>query len=264
MAIGGNYENNGSYNNGYQGNNSGNNGNRPFENTYYSRFRLKNGNDVINISYRSGLMILDMGSIGSEGFKFNSAIQIYLSPMKAHMLVSQIHAMLEYRKGDNIDPNKGFGVNTGMGEKVSFIAFSTDADKIIYITIGKFDNQGTITESYKFALNHNYNYSLEWDNVENNNLSKVYDEDAEIIMLMNAIEDFSRSMNGAIGYAVADTARWDQHRLNKRIDQMFDKMGIERQSYGSSNRGGSNNFLNNASSSSSKSTTIEDMEDLLD
>lgn len=263
MAIGGNYENNYGNSNGYQ-NNGSQNSNKPYENTYYSRLRFKNKNDQIAVSYRSGLMILDLGSIGQEGFKFNSAIQIFISPTKAHLLVNQIDEMLKYRAGDDIDPARGFGINTGMGEKVSFIAFSTDADKIIYITIGKFDGNGTITEKYTYALNHEYNYSLEWNNVEANDLSKVYDEDVEILMLRNALEDFSRTSNGAVGYAVADMGRWDTHRLNRRIDQMFDKMGIERQNYsgGNRNNGGSNNFLNNASSSS-RSTSIEEMEDYL-
>ena len=89
--------------------------------------KFKNKNDMLTVNYRSGLMILDLGSVGSEGFKFTSAIQIYLSPTKAHMLVDQINTFLKYRAGDDIDPAKGFGVNTGMGEKVSFIAFSTEA-----------------------------------------------------------------------------------------------------------------------------------------
>lgn len=266
MAIGGNYENNyGGNSNSYQ-NNGSQNSNKAYEATYYSRLRLKNKNDMINVSYRSGLMILDLGSVGSEGFKFNSAIQIFLSPTKAHLLVDQINAFLKYRAGDDIDPARGFGVNTGMGEKVSFIAFSTDADKIIYITIGKFDGQGTITESYRFALNHEYNYALEWEDVIANKLYRVFDEDVEITMLKNAIEDFSRTSNGAVGYAVADMARWDAHRMNKRIDQIFDKLGIERQNYSNSNYNnrGSNNFLDNASSSSSRTTSLEEMEDLLE
>ena len=262
MAIGGNYENNYGNSNGYQ-NNGSQNSNKAYEATYYSRLRFKNKNDMLTISYRSGLMILDLGSIGQEGFKFTSAIQIFLSPTKAHLLVGQINEFMKYRSGDDIDPAKGFGVNTGMGEKVSFIAFSTDADKIIYITIGKFDGNGTVTESYRIALNHEYNYSLEWDNIEANNLAKVYDEDVEIMMLKNAIEDFSRTSNGAVGYAVADMARWDTHRMNKRIDQIFDKLGIERQNYSGGSNKGSNNFLDNASSSS-RSTTLEDMEDLLE
>ena len=74
-------------------------------------------------------------------------------------------------------------------------------------------------------------------------------------MLKNAIEDFSRTSNGAVGYAVADMARWDTHRMNKRIDQIFDKLGIERQNYSNGSNKGSNNFLDNASSSS-RSTTL--------
>lgn len=264
MAIGGNYEGNFNGNsNGYQGNGS-QNSNKPYENTYYSRLRFKSDNDVLSVQYRSGLMILDLGSLEQNGFKVNSNIAIHLSAIKAHMLVNSIDEFLKYRAGSELDPEKGFGVAAGMGEKITFISFSTDADRYIYITIGKFDTQGRVIESYKFRMNHNYNYALSWNNLDANDLSKVYDDDAEIAMLRNAIEDFSRSSNGAIGYAVADTARWDTHRLNKRIDQMFDKLGIEKYTGGGNNRNyGTNNFLDNAASTS-RSTTLDEMENLLD
>ena len=70
-------------------------------------------------------------------------------------------------------------------------------------------------------------------------------------MLQQALIDFSKSMFGATAYGVVDMARWDVHRMNKRMDQVFDKLGIERQSYGGGNRNfGSNNFLSGASSTS--------------
>lgn len=264
MAIGGNYEGNFNGNsNSYQGSGS-QNSNKPYENTYYSRMRFKSENDVLSVQYRSGLMILDLGTVESNGFKVNSNIQIHLSPIKAHMLVNSIEEFMKYRAGNELNPEKGFGVPAGMGEKITFISFSTDEERSIYITIGKFDAQGRIVESYKYKMNKNYNFALSWNNLETNDLSKEFDDEAEITMLRNAIEDFSRTSNGAAGYAVADMGRWDTHRLNKRIDQMFDKLGIEKYTGGGSNKNyGSNNFLDNASSTS-RSTTLDEMENLLD
>ena len=84
---------------------------------------------------------------------------------------------------------------------------------------------------------------------------------ADLIILRNAIADFSRSMSGASAYAVADLTRYDMGRINKRIDQVFDKLGIERMTYGGNrNYNNGNNFLDNASS---KSTSIEEIEDLI-
>ena len=239
--------------NGYQNN-------KPFENTYYSRIRFRNGDDQLCISYRSGLMILEVGNVDSN-FKFDQKAVIYLSPMKAGLLVNEINELIKYaNEGKKIDPNKGFGVTAGMNEKVSFIAFSTDSDKKFYATIGKFDQQGVITESTKYEFAQDYNYSLEWNNVESNDIVKIFNNAIEIEMLKNALADFSRNMSGALAYTVADTARYDEFRKDRKINQVFDKLGIERISYSQRKPAVENNFLTNASS---KSTSIEDIEDLI-
>ena len=121
---------------GDNGNTNNNNGNKPYENTYYSRVRFKNNDRQVNINFHSGLMQLEIGFISqTDGFKFNSEGSVYLSANKAQILANQITEFIKYRNSDKIDPLKAFGVNTGMGEKVSFIGFSTDEDKNIYMTI---------------------------------------------------------------------------------------------------------------------------------
>ena len=231
--------------------------NKAFENTYYSRLRFRNGNDQINISYKSGLMVLEVGVVG-DGYKFEASDNIYLSPTKADMLVSSIDSMLAYINSEKkIDPNKAFGVNAGMNEKTSFIAFSSDQDKNIYVTIGKFDQSGVITQSTKFQFANDYHYSLEWNNLEENDITKVFDNRVDISMLKNALTDFSRNMSGALAYTIADTTRYDLHRINRRIDQVFDKLGIERVSY-SRRAPQENSFLANASS---RSTSFEEIEE---
>jgi len=245
------------------GNNQSNN--KAYENTYYSRIRFKNGDKQINYNFHSGLLQLEAGTIdNNNGFKFEAAATIYLSVMKAHLLVSQIDTFLAYREAGEIDPNKAFGVTAGMGEKISFIGFSTDENKKIYITIGKFDGTGAITESFKYEFANDYHYALEWNDITANDIIKVYDNTAEVIVFRNLIADFARNMNGAVAYSVADTTRYDLSRMNRRVDQIFDRLGIERQQYnGGGNRNyGNNNFLSNASSTS-KSTSYEDVEDLL-
>lgn len=245
------------------GDSTNSNFNKIYDPTYYSRLTLKNSDSKrLSISYRSGLMILEIGkSIGSgDSFKVETEETIYLSPMKAHILTNQINSFIEYKKAGDIDPKKAFGVNAGMGEKVTYIAFSADTDGSNVITIGKFDGKGVIVESTSFRMSIDFNYALNWDDLSANNLVKVFDNDAEIIMLRNAIADFSRSMSGAYGYSAFDINRYEQNKTNKRIDQIFDALGIERQSYGGNKSFSQNNFLNNTTS---KSTSYEEIEDLL-
>lgn len=257
MAIG-DFDNNGSSNRNYQGN-------KPYENTYYPRIRFKNGNRQVTINYHSGLMQIEVGTVSdTDGFKFNSEATVHLSPFKASMLADRITDFLKYMESGDVDPKVAFGVNTGMGEKVSFIGFSTDGTKI-FMTVGKFDGTGAVIEKSRYEFAFDYNYALEWSDIDANNLSKVYDNLLEIKTLQKMIADFARGMYGGLAYGTLDMGRWDIHRFNKRIDQVFDKLGIERQQFGNSNRSfGSNNFLDGAGSiSSSKSATYEDLEDLL-
>ena len=252
MAIG---DTNGSSNGSYQNN-------KTFEPTYYSRFRGSRVDELsMGINYRSGLMIIELNRM-TEGAKSESVASIFLSPMKANMLVGEMKNLLEYRAGSKIDPNKAFGVNAGLGEKVTYIAFSTDSDKAMYCTIGKFEGNGTIVESTKYKFAVDYHYTLQWNNLDSNDLEKVYHNDAEFLSLMKAVEDFGRFMNGAAGYAGLDLNRYENGKVTRRIDSIMDKLGIERQgsrSYNGSNSG--NNFLSN---SSSRHTNMDELEDLID
>lgn len=237
-----------------------NNSNKIYEPTYYSRFRLSRNNDMgISISYRSGLMIVEINK-AEDGFKTTPLETIYLSPLKAKMLAEELRKFVEYKSGNKIDPKKAFGVNAGMNEKVTFIGFSSDSSKNVYCTIGKFDGSGVIVESAKYTFAREYNYSLEWNDIEANDLQKIYNDEVELNLLIQAFDDFSRSATGALGYGTLDLNRYEMNKIDKRIDQVFDKLGIERRSYNGGGNRGSNNFLTNASS---KPTTLEDVEDLL-
>lgn len=243
-----------------------NNFQRMYDPVYYSRLVIKNGNSQrLSVNYSGGLMRIELGRPSGQGETYKVEVDqtMYLSPMKAHLLTSELNNFLEYRKNEeNIDPNKAFGVNGGMNAKVSFIAFSTNEDREVILTIGKFDDKGVITESSTFKFSVDFNYSLEWDDLASNTITKVYNNDADIILLKNAIEDFSRSSNGAYGYNNHDVARYETSKLNRRIDQVFDKLGIDRANYSNGGRTYSNNnFLNNATS---KSTSYEELENLLD
>ena len=89
------------------GNNYGNQENK-YDPTYYSRFRFARNNELgMSISYRSGLMILEINKL-DDGFKSSPVESIYLSPTKAAMLSGQLDKFLKYRDGDDISLMKVF------------------------------------------------------------------------------------------------------------------------------------------------------------
>ena len=147
-----------------------------------------------------------------------------------------------------------------MREKVSYIGFSADKDKNIFITLGEIDGSGNITNAVTVPFNSEYHYSVEWDNIEAMDLSKVYHNDIELIQFQNMIIDFARSMSGSLAYSVIDLARFDISGIKGKMDPIYDKLGIEKRSYGGNRSyGGENNFLNNAKSMSN-STSFDDIE----
>ena len=253
MAIGGTY-------------NSGNTGEgkkQLYENTYYSRIRIKNDEAklALGFSYRSGLLCAEISEI-KEGFQYEAIESIYISPTKAALLSKELRRFKYYltESEEKITSNKAFGVTAGMGEKVSYIGFHANEDKKLFVTIGKIDGQGNITNAATIPLNSEYHYAVEWDNIESMDLSKVYYETIELDQMVQMFDDFARCMSGALAYSVVDLARFDVAGIKGKMDPIYDKLGIEKRSYGNKSYGGENNFLNNANKASSKSTSFDDIE----
>lgn len=252
MAIGGTYN---------SGNSSNSDKKQLYENTYYSRIRVKNEDAklALGFSYRSGLLIAEVSEI-KQGFQYEALENIYISPTKALLLTKEIKKFKSYLAEGKIEPNKAFGVTTGMGEKVSYIGFHADKDKNILITIGKIDGSGNITNAVTIPLNSEYHYAVEWNNIEAMDLEKVYYDTTELDQIELMLSDFARAMTGAFAYSVADLTRFDLAAVKSKMDPIYDKLGIEKRSYGNNRNYGENNFLSNAKSSSSNSTSFDDIE----
>lgn len=236
------------------------------EYSYYPRLRIrKDGSKTcLSFEFRSGLLQFKILNLQSDGFSWDNdhpAQIIYLSPTKALILANQLKSFKEYLKSNKIDEKKAFGVNGGMGDKVSFIAFHADKDKNILVDIGKFDANGVITESSQTQLNREYHYGLEWNDLSSMDITRVFDDELELNQIIYLLSDFGRYMNGAAAYAQADLTRYDLGRVLGKMDPIYDKLGIERlnKSSGFKTRG-TNNFLNNSGTSESKSyESIQEM-----
>ena len=261
MAIGENYSNNG----------SNQNNNKQNDTTYYSRFKIrsKDSKRSLGISFWAGLLIIDINDVDTaNGFKVTALETIRLSPTKAKILLHEIDAFKAYLDAGVIDPNKAFGVSSGLGNEVPYIGFSATPDKVVVITIGKINNSGNILNSQSFTLDNNeYQYGLEWKNINTMDVESVPCSNIDLDMIVDVLKDFSAHMNGALAYSIADFTRYDNIRMNRRFDAIYDKLGIEKYNGNGGNRGNyqSNNFLSNLSSSNrSTSTTIDNLEGLLD
>lgn len=251
MPIGGNYNSN----------NSDNGNKKLFENTFYSRTRVKNDDAKLSLgfSFRNGMIIAEISEI-KEGFKYDPVENIFITQTKAALLTKEIKNYKAYLVEGDIVPGKAFGITTGMGEKVSYIGFHADKDKNTLITIGKIDGSGNITNAATIPLNVEYNYAIEWEDIEAMKLSKVYYDMIELDQIAQLFEDFSKSMNGAYAYSVLDLGKYEIAGIKQKMDPIYEKLGIERRSSFNNRSYGENSFLTNASKASSKSTSIDDIE----
>jgi hypothetical protein len=260
MAIGGVYSSTGNgfsntYNNSTVNNGGSDNKKTLFERTYYSRLRMSNAEtkDIsLSILFRSGLMQIALSRY-SNG-KFEELNSIYLSPTKAYLLSEELKKFKEYLlTTESIDDKVAYGVNGGMGEKVSYIAFHADKNKAVIITIGKFDGNGNIVDSTSIAMNKDYHNALEWaDYNDMSTATRIMYDYVELDQLTTICVEFARSMNGAAAYSALDLGRYEIERILNKMDPIYKQLGIETNYNNGYNRG-SNNFFNNMGKNSGES-----------
>ena len=239
-------------------NNNGSGNGKLFENTYYSRLRQKTDNLSLAFSFRSGLLILEI-SEKKEGFKYDPLINIFLSPTKAKLMAEEIQKFKKYYLEETIIPGKAFGVNAGMNDKVSYIGIHANEERDIFVTIGKIDGEGNITESQTTNLNRDYHFALEWEDITKMKVAKSYNDILELDQIYELCYDFGRHMSGAIAYSVADLTRFDNARILRKMDPIYDKLGIERNFGNGGSSRGSNSFLDNSGRVQSNHTSIDDL-----
>lgn len=235
---------------------------------YFSRIKLSgaDGSKSLSFGFNSGLLNIKISEYNGG---WNDLEIFYLSPTKARLFAQEIEKFIEYYKKGDIKNGVAFGVNGGMGDKVSYIGIHADTDKNIYITIGKFDDEGNIIEANSVQLNtDDYHYALEWTDIDMMKVNKSYDNLLEVYQILDMVKDFGRFMTGSLGYAVADLARYNIYSVLSKMDPIYEKLGIERRSdyY---NKNANNNFLNNigntnkglGSTGSTKINNLDDFED---
>lgn len=240
-----------------------------FENTFYSRIKFRNSDEItLGFAFWKGLLKINLSQIKAGTNEYEEIAVIHLSPMKAKLLKDK----LEYLKTLDYNDTRLFGVDTGITDTRNIIAFGNDATSTKdgikrYLVIGKVDPNGTLLNPVRFDFNFDFNFSIEWIDLNKMDCSKSYDNNLEMDMFIAVLEQFVNSMTGAMAYSVMDMARFDLSRVNTKIETVMEKLGIE------TKRGGgdqSNSYFNkngaaspqNSNRGRSNNMTIEDLEDM--
>lgn len=224
--------------------------NKIFENQYYSRigFREYENNNMkdkrLGISYKSGMMILEISKAKEGGFEYEPLVSVYITPTKAKIFAYQIDEFKKELENGLSDSSKGFGINTGMGETqtVALVHINSNNDKVL--TICKVDSNGNITNSEDFTFNSNFHYGIEFNDYKKMDFNKVMYNDIEFEQLEEAINSFAINSNGAIAYSVADLTRYDYRAIMNKMNPIYDALGIERNNGGNSRNNSGGGFFN--------------------
>jgi len=261
MAIGSDYNGN-----------SSNDSKQSKDTTYYSRFKIRSKDQKrsFGLTFWSGFMVFEINDVDtSNGYHVNALETIRLSSNKARILAGELRQLKEYMKQPKVDPNKAFGVSSGLGDPVPYIGFSVDnnPERTVSIIIGKINGSGSIVSSQTFVVdNDEYLYALEWNNISKMDVERVQYDHLELDVIIDTLDDFAKHMSGALAYSIFDLGKYDNIKLNKRFDAIYDKLGIGKFVPQSSGSRSSNNFLNNLASNNrtSNSGSLDDLMDGLD
>ena len=214
-----------------------NNRKQNYEETYYSRLKFTNYEDkkMVSFSYWKGFLKICINNVKESGVgvEYDEIAAIHLSPTKAHILKEQL---IYFRNmEDSATTNKSFGVDTGIGETKNFIAIgntasSTENDAQRVLSIGKVDINGNLLEGNEFNFNHQYHFGIEWSNLQAMECTTNYNDNTELDMLIILLEQYVIAMTGATAYSVMDLGRFNNSRINTKIELVMNKLGIETKS----------------------------------
>ena len=219
-----------------------------YEETYYSRMRFTNYEEkkMLSFSFWKGFLKIAINNIkdSGSGVEYDELSVIHLSPIKAHILKEQI---LQFKSlEDTCTTNKSVGVDTGIGETKNFIAIgntenSNENDIQRTLFIGKVDINGTLLEGNSFNFNHQYHFGIEWTDIQKMECTTNYQDNTELDMLIILLDEYVSSITGATAYTVMDMGRFNNSRINTKIELVMSKLGIE---FKSSKQASSESYFN--------------------
>lgn len=229
------------------------NGNKLFEQTYYSRTVLK-GTDGLRLgfSFKSGMIVVDITQ-EKEGFQYETLASCFLTPIKALTMYNQIQEFKAQVENKTYKEGTAFGVNTGIGD-ISTVLLIHKVDGNTAVTIGKVNSDGQYVAKFTYKFAKGYHYGITLSNIESmSSVKKEFYDDAEFIQFEQAIKSFADNSNGSIAYSVLDLGRYDYKSLSNKLNPIYDKLGIERQN--NSSRQSDNNFFSGSNGGFNRGTS---------
>lgn len=245
------------------GNYNNNKDKENYQPSVYSRYSFSNTESEIDATklgatFWNGLLKLSIAPFNAsvERFDYDNEGSIYLSPYKAKMFAEELKLFLKDKSSYN-----NMGVTSGKG----MISISNGVEltgKVVPMIIIMIINEdGGVESEYVYEIKTDYHYAIRNFSEKDTKFDKVAYEDLEILMLIDLLEEYYKSSSGAYAYSNIDQGRFNNSRINTKLDSICSELGIE---YGgnSYNKGGTNRSVFDKEESTTRysSSTIDDIE----
>ena len=229
---------------------------------------------TLSFSFWKGNLKISISEIKESysGVEYEELAYIHLSPNKAQILKAQLIDFMNLE--DTATTNISVGVDTGMNDTKNFIAIgntntSTDDDIQRTLCIGKVSPDGKVLEKTDFNFNHQYHFGIKWTDVRTMDCETKFRDNTELELFIIVLDEYIKSMTGAMAYSVMDMGRFDYSRINTKIELVMNALGLEVKGSSKPNYNSSNSYFNknglgaaspeNTNRARSERTTIEDL-----
>ena len=253
----------------YNSYNNNKEANKPFEPSVYSPYRFNNTESsidktclTIGVWNRMLKITISPRKENTEEvvFDIEKGLTVYLNHSKAKILANEMRNFLR-----DPDTYNGSGVPSGSG----IISISNGSEFGVdtpVMVIRKLDDTGNVVSSFAYEFKRGYYFSVRGYNGGRNFVKETaaYDK-LEIEEMILILDQYCEAMTYMFAYSVLDVNKYNEDRMNKKLNSIAEKLGVEvnrGNSRPGSNFSSSTSFFNNSSSNSESYTpaTLDDID----
>lgn len=236
MSLGSNYNND--------------NQKKQYNPTVYSSYRMNNAESTVDptcltFTYWNNTLkvsICPKKNTGNDDISFDmdNCISVHLNHTKARILANELKLFLK-------DPEtyNSSGVPVGASGLITISNGKEYGVSNPCLTIRKLDENGKISSSFAYQFKTDYYFSIRGYS-ETGDFHKEFGEysNLEITQMITLLEEYFRAMTGAIAFTVIDQTKYENTRVNNKLEAIGLKLGVE---FGNKSGGGTKKYNSSGS-----------------
>lgn len=249
------------------GNGGNNNEKKNYDPVVYSPYKLSNAEGVepsgLSFSFWNNMLkvtitALKVSTDGSISYDNDSELTIYMTHPKARILFNEIE---EYQKNPDVYSNVGVNTPSCLISLSNGKEFGVNADCLV---IRKINETGVVESQYVYQFRTEYHYGIRNYDDKTSNFDRVYYDTLEIEMFKSVLSSYYEAMTGAVAYSIIDQMKYNNSRINTKLDGIANKLGIEYPGKNGRSNSGKSSFFNGKKNESNNTrfdtATIDDID----